>query len=152
MISAMHVVIAGSPPEADRLARSFSESGRAVVRLEDSRSSLSFDSAELERAEYFLSVCASDEESLAAGEAAQDRGAPFLQVFVRITDRDLYARLSPRWFESTAGARLDVFDPSDVAARLLLEQHPVRDADMVAIVGSSPLTEALVRQAIRDRY
>lgn len=93
---------------------------------------------------------------LRALEISPLRGRP-LTTYAQVRDAEICAALRARRIGASSDPRfrLDFFSTEEIAARVLLDEHPVTDADgnaaHVVIVGFSWLGQAILREVARRR-
>jgi hypothetical protein len=74
-------------------------------------------------------------------------------VYAQVPDELLVTAMRSLWrgVGGSGGFRLDFFVPEDVAARVLLDDHPPVDGDGVVIVGFGLFPQAVLREIARRR-
>jgi hypothetical protein len=181
--AADHVLVAGLGAEGVQLARAFADAGERVVAFDDdppvtalhaceAAGALAFTASvsepetfgrmRVERAKYVFAICLTDARSIEAGDAAFERaqaGSAGVRIFVRISDPQLRIHVAANALtrRSPEGPVLDVFDPFDVAARILVgggDGFPEPSAGSggpprVLVAGLESMGEALVLHLAR---
>jgi voltage-gated potassium channel Kch len=175
-----HVVVCGLGERGTRLVRSLLDAGYRVVAVEldpgnravpevrrrgalvvvgDARASAVLRRARVQHAEYVVALAGTDDANagvaIRAGELASDQG-PALTCLAHMRDPGLCLLLRSEELAGgyAANYRLDFFNIYEQGARALLHDHPAihvtTDAPHLAVIGLSPLGQAVVVEVARQ--
>lgn len=166
-----HVIVVGNGPDAALLARKLVAGGKKVVLVGtalpveharrhgmlivpgDPTDRETLAAAGVQRAGAVYALAGLGATNAAVALAVRSMSRQPVGVYAQVRDDLLVTAMRSLWrgVAESRRFRLGFFVPEDVAARVLLDDHPPVDEDGVVIAGFGPFPQAVLREIARRR-